>query len=169
MKKLFVFIILCVIMIPIVAGRKRSRLTSGDPAPEFTLQGDDGKWYSLADYIDGKVALFFYPRDSSYYCTQQVCNLSDGYTLLKKKGIQLFGINHQSIESHRAFKEKHAVPFTLLSDPKSKVIKEYGAYSPFFTRRITVLIENGRIVKVLRNIDVNKHAEQILTAFDLIS
>ncbi len=164
-KKTIMILFLCAVIVPIFAARKKPRLKVGDVAPEFILQGDDGKTYSLSDFDDQKVVLFFYPRDDSYYCTKQVCSLAQGYNLLKKNGIQLFGINHQSVESHQAFKEKHAVPFTLLSDPKSEAIKAYGAYSPFLTKRITVLIEDGKIVQILRKIDVNEHADQILKAF----
>jgi len=165
-KKLIAGLLLCIVTVQIFAARKRSRLKAGDVAPEFTLQGDDGKTYSLADFDDQKVVLFFYPSDDSYYCTKQVCSLTHGYELLKKHNIQLFGINHQSVESHAAFKKKHALPFILLSDPTSQVIRAYGAYSPFLTKRITVLIDKGNIVKVLRKIDVNEHADQILKAFN---
>ena len=159
-----IILFLCIVMVPIFAAKK-PRLQAGDVAPDFILQGDDGKTYSLSDFDDQKLVLFFYPRDDSYYCTKQVCSLAQGYNLLKKSGIQLFGINHQSVKSHQAFKQKHAVPFTLLSDPKSEAIKAYGAYSPFLTKRITVLIEDGKIVQILRKIDVNEHADQILKAF----
>ncbi len=162
------FFLLLSFSVPISAARKKSkRLRPGDDAPEFTLQGDDGKTYSLSDFNDQKVVLFFYPLDDSHYCTKQVCSLSLGYESLKKSGIQLFGINHQSIKSHAAFKKKHQLPFTLLSDPSSTTIKAYRAYSPLFTKRITVLIENGKIVKILRKPNVDKHADEIIKGFDL--
>jgi len=157
--------LLCVATAHLSAARRKSRLKVGDMAPEFALQGDNGKTYSLSDFGDQKVVLFFYPKDESFYCTQQVCSLAQGYSLLKKQAITLFGINHQPIEAHAEFKKKHELPFVLLSDPSSQTIRAYGAYSPLYTKRITVLIENGKIVKVLRKIDVNKHADQILKAF----
>lgn len=160
-------VLLCAATAHLSAARKRSRLTPGDVAPEFTLQGDDGKMYTLSDFDDQKVVLFFYPRDESHYCTKQVCALTHGYKLLKDNNIRLFGINHQSVKSHAAFKKKHALPFILLSDPKSEAIKAYGAYSSLLTKRITILIDEGKIVKILRKIDVNEHADQILKAFDL--
>lgn len=156
---------LCVATVHLSAASKKSELKPGDTAPVFTLQGDDGKTYRLSDFDHQKVVLYFYPLDNSYYCTKQACSLAQGYTAYKKNNIQLFGINHQSAKSHAAFKKKHQLPFTLLSDPSCKVIKAYGAYSPFFIKRITILIDNGKIVAILRNVDVNNHADQILKAF----
>ena len=34
-------------------------------APEFTLEGNDGKKHSLGDYKGKTVVLFFYPKDST--------------------------------------------------------------------------------------------------------
>ena len=160
-------VLLCAITMPLSAAPKKSRLKPGDTAPAFSLQGDDGKTYTLSDFNNQKVVLYFYPLDKSRNCTKQACSLASGYKSYEKNNIQLFGINHQSVKSHRAFKEKHHLPFILLSDPSCGVIKAYGAYSRLFTKRITVLIDKGKIVAILRNIDLNNHADQILKAFDL--
>lgn len=144
-------------------------LKVGAKAPAFELQGDDGKMYKLSDYDDQKVVLFFYPRDKSYYCTKQACSLALGYNQYKNNNIMLFGINHQSVESHVAFKKKHKLPFMLLSDPTYATIKAYGAYSSLFIKRITVLIDKGTVIAILRNIDVNDHANQILETFEQAS
>lgn len=37
----------------------------GKKAPEFTLEGNDGKKHSLDDYKGKTVVLFFYPKDST--------------------------------------------------------------------------------------------------------
>ena len=154
-------------MAHISAAPEKVNLESGDVAPVFTLRGDDGKLYKLLDFNNQKVVLYFYPLDNSHYCTKQACSLAQRYAQYKKNNIQLFGINHQSVESHSAFKEKHRLPFTLLSDPSCTVIKAYNAYSRLFTKRITFLIDKGKIVAILRDFDVNNHADQILKAFGL--
>lgn len=158
--------LLCIATVNLSAAPKKSRLKPGDAAPAFSLQGDDGKTYRLSDFKD-KVVLYFYPLDKSRNCTKQACSLASGYASYEKNNIQLFGINHQSVKSHRAFKKKNHLPFILLSDPSCAIIKAYGAYSTLFTKRITILIDKGKIVTILRNIDVNNHADQILKAFDL--
>jgi peroxiredoxin Q/BCP len=164
---LITIVLLCVTTIPLSAALKKSKLHQGDSAPTFSLQGDDGKTYRLSDFNNQKVVLYFYPLDNSPKCTKQACSLASGYAAYTKNNIQLFGINHASTKSHASFKKKNRLPFILLSDPSSAVIKAYGAYSPLFTKRITVLIDHGKIVAILRKIDVNNHADQILKAFGL--
>ena len=147
---------------------KKSKLKVGDVAPEFTLQGDDGKTYKLSDFDNQKVVLYFYPLDYSRDCTKQACSLERGYAMLKQNNIKIFGINHESVESHAAFKKKHKLPFTLLSDPSPyNMIKAYDAYSLAFVKRITFLIDKGKIIAILRKVNVNDHADQIIRAFDL--
>ncbi len=42
-----------------------SILQVGQPAPEFTLPGSDGKTHRLSDYRGRKVILYFYPKDNT--------------------------------------------------------------------------------------------------------
>lgn len=37
----------------------------GKQAPDFTLDGNDGKKHLLSDYKGKTVVLFFYPKDST--------------------------------------------------------------------------------------------------------
>jgi thioredoxin-dependent peroxiredoxin len=36
------------------------------------------------------------------------------------------GVFKDSVKSHQKFKEKHHLPFTLLSDPETVVLNKYG-------------------------------------------
>ncbi len=164
---LFIGIAFLLIAAQLFARARKPKLNVGDIAPAFTLQGDDGKTYKLSDFDNQKVALYFYPLDNSPGCTKQACSLARGYDLLKENRIKLFGINHQSPKSHTAFKESHTLPFILLSDPTNNTIRAYGAYSPLFVKRLTFLIDKGKIIAILRKIDVNDHADQIVRAFAL--
>ena len=40
------------------------------------------------------------------------------------------GVSPDGGESHQEFSKKYKLPFTLLSDPDKKMMKEYGAYGP---------------------------------------
>lgn len=42
-----------------------STLQVGQPAPEFSLPGSDGKTHHLSDYRGRKVILYFYPKDNT--------------------------------------------------------------------------------------------------------
>jgi|TARA_B100001093_G_scaffold9480_1_gene9050 peroxiredoxin len=52
----------------------------------------------------------------------------------------------------------------LLSDSKKEVAVQYGANSPLWTKRITFVVnEKGKIEKIYRKMNVNTHAEKILS------
>jgi peroxiredoxin Q/BCP len=104
----------------------------GEPAPNFTLQDQEGHSISLSEFEQKKhVVLFFYPKDFSPGCTIQVCSFRDSYEDFTNHGAVVIGVSNDSIESHKKFLVEHQLPFTLLSDPKGKVRALYGATKGF--------------------------------------
>ena len=76
----------------------------------------------------------------------------------------VFGISYDSSRSLRKFKIIWKLPFNLLSDSKKEVAVKYGANSSLWTKRITFVIdEKGKIEKIYRKMNVNTHAEKILS------
>ena len=102
-------------------------LKLGDKAPVFELEDDGGNPFRLEDQTGRKTLLVLYPGDNTPVCTKQLCNYRDNIEVFADLGVQVFGINPQSLESHRQFADKHEFPFPLISDPKSGVGKRYGA------------------------------------------
>ena len=100
----------------------------GKSAPDFTLEGNDGKQHSLGDYKGKTVVLYFYPKDNTPGCTKEACGFRDLGTSLKKGGAVVLGVSKDSIDSHNKFAGNYKLPFTLLSDPKAEVMKKYGAF-----------------------------------------
>ena len=83
----------------------------------------------------------------------------------------IVGVSKDSVESHKKFKEKHDLPFTLLSDPEGKVLDLYGVwkekslYGRTFmgTERTTFLIdERGIVLKVYRKVKAKGHVQTCL-------
>lgn len=145
-----------------------SSLHSGQQAPDFTLHDQNSQPHSLSSFLGTKVALCFYPKDSSPFCTAQMCSLRDGFALLQHHNITIIGISPDSEKKHNQFKAEQMLPFLLLSDPHKKVARLYHANGGMFgsIKRITVLIdEAGSIVSILRNVDVSDHAQQIINEF----
>ena len=68
------------------------------------------------------------------------------------------------------FKRKYKVPFHLLSDKKVQVQKKYGVWgiksfmgNKFMgTIRSTVIINEGKILKIWKNVRVKGHAQEVL-------
>ena len=143
---------------------------AGDPAPDFTVQDDRGKTRTLAEFHGKKVVLYFYPKDNTPGCTKEACSLRDGYSALQEAGIVILGASFDSPASHRKFKEKHNLPFVLLSDEKKEVAETYGAsgglLGSMMAKRYTYLInEKGMIVHIFKKVDVKNHAKEVLQAF----
>lgn len=143
----------------------------GETAPDFTLVSDEGKEVSLRDYLGKKVVLYFYPKDGTPGCTQEAKEFRDLAEEFSKENAVILGVSKDSVESHQKFKEKHGLPFTLLSDPEGKVLDLYGVwkkkslYGRTFmgTERTTFLIDRrGKVKKVYRKVRVKGHAQACL-------
>jgi thioredoxin-dependent peroxiredoxin len=103
-------------------------LKVGDPAPEFTLPAEDGRNVSLSDYRGKRVVLYFYPKDDTPGCTTQACGFRDAYPQIEEQNAVVLGVSPDSEQSHRKFKTKFDLPFTLLIDADHQVAEAYGAW-----------------------------------------
>lgn len=146
-------------------------VSEGEKAPDFTLQADDGKELSLSDYRGKKVVLYFYPKDGTPGCTREAVEFRDLIKEFEKQNIVILGVSKDSVKSHQKFKQKHALPFTLLSDPEGEVLDLYGVwkkkslYGRTFMgmERTTFIIdEDGIVEKVYRKVEAKGHAQVCL-------
>jgi thioredoxin-dependent peroxiredoxin len=146
-------------------------VAEGEKAPDFTLEADDGRQISLKDYVGKRVVLYFYPKDDTPGCTREAVEFRDVADEFEREGAVVVGVSKDSVGSHRKFKQKYELPFTLLSDPGGKVLELYGVwkekslYGRTFmgTERTTFLIdEKGVVVKVYRKVKPQGHAQVCL-------
>jgi peroxiredoxin Q/BCP len=99
----------------------------GKKAPDFNLPGSDGKTHSLKDYKGKTVVLYFYPKDDTPGCTKEACGFRDSFAMVSKIAT-VFGVSRDSVASHQRFIEKYGLPFVLLADEDTSVMKAYGAF-----------------------------------------
>ena len=118
----------------------------GDLAPDFELEGTDGK-FKLSDQRGRKVVLLFYPGDFTPVCTRQFCSYAERADDFETLDAVVVGISAQDVERHQEFKEMHGIPVPLLADTYKAVAKAYGVASPLRgTRRGVIIVgEDGRI------------------------
>ena len=100
----------------------------GDVAPDFTLTADDGTEVSLSQFRGRRVALYFYPKAGTSGCTRQACAVRDVYPQIEEADVVVIGISPDPPEKLLKFREKHNLPFILLSDPDHQVAEAYGAW-----------------------------------------
>jgi len=138
----------------------------GEAAPEFSMQDQNGKTHTLADYKGQKLVVYFYPKDDTPGCTKEACSIRDDYGQFEKSGVTVLGISYDSPQSHKEFAEKYMLPFTLLTDADKLASEAYGTKGMFYTSRKTFLIdETGVLKKIYENVDVTTHGADILADF----
>ena len=126
----------------------------GQEAPDFTLKNENKEDVKLSDQRGKPVVLFFYPLDFSPPCTTEACAYRDDASLFEGKGAQIFGISRDSTWTHKAFKEKEQLPYSLLADMKGAVAQIYGCWNEAsgIAERLTVVIDaDGKITYVEHN------------------
>ncbi len=137
-------------------------LAMGARAPEFTLPDQDEHNVSLSTLLrHGPLILYFYPADFTPGCTREACALRDLHREILQAGLDVAGVSPQDPPSHRAFREKYQLPFTLLSDADKSVIRMYDVRGPlgFGVRRATYLIDQARYIRgaVLADFRIAEH------------
>lgn len=150
-------------------------ISVGAKAPPFELESTTGAPISLESLAGKRLILFFYPRDNTPGCTRQAVELGERYEELQAMGVEVLGVSKDSMASHHRFRDKHPIPFPLLTDPGSEVAKAYGAFGTKKlygkevegTIRSTFLIDGDGIVQeVWSPVRVAGHADAVLEAVE---
>ena len=152
-------------------------ISSGIPAPDFSLPDENNVTRRLSDFRGKPVVLYFYPKDDTPGCTTEACNFRDDYTSYVKAGINILGVSPDTPKSHAKFKKKFDLPFPLLADEGHKICDAYGVWGPkkMMGReyqgvlRTTFLIDaNGSIAQVFENVRPAEHSTEVLGALNAL-
>jgi peroxiredoxin Q/BCP len=114
-----------------IAPKAAGDLKVGDPAPDFTLQGSDGKSYSLSNF-KGKQALVlaWFPKARTRGCTIECKSLAEHGDLIKKYDVTYVMASVDPLDDNKGFAEEQHADFPLLSDPTKKAAEAYGVLGP---------------------------------------
>jgi peroxiredoxin Q/BCP len=145
----------------------------GSQAPDFELNSDAGETVKLSQFRGRPVVLYFYPKDDTPGCTKEACAFRDSYDDYLARDTVILGVSRDGEESHRKFKQKYDLPFTLLSDPDHSVAEAYGVWaeksmygrkSMGIVRSTFVIAADGTIARAMRGIKVPGHSDKVLEA-----
>ncbi|NEO13572.1 MULTISPECIES: peroxiredoxin [unclassified Moorena] len=140
-------------------------LQVGIDAPAFTVKDDEGNTVSLSDFAGKTVVLYFYPKDDTPGCTKEAQSFRDNYTEYQGKDMVVLGVSMDDEASHKQFKEKYGLPFTLLADTDGSITKAYDVDGGGYSKRVTYIINGeGKITHVDETVKTATHAQDILTA-----
>jgi len=143
-----------------------------DKAPLFDATTDSGEHFSLSEQI-GKtnVVLYFYPKDFTAGCTKESCAFRDSWEKMLSLGATVIGVSSDSVESHKAFKQEHALPFTLVSDQKHEIRRMYGVEGHFLIPpRVTFVIDRQGIIRDIfsSQLNMSKHIDNSVSVLTQI-
>lgn len=139
-------------------------------APGFTLITSDGASVSLKDLLGARLIIFFYPAAMTPGCTTEACDFRDDYDAFVEGGYRIVGISPDSPERNQAFRDKHGLPFPLLSDPNHVVAEAFGAWGTKknygreyegLIRSTFVIDADGTILHELRNVRSKGHVGRL--------
>jgi thioredoxin-dependent peroxiredoxin len=141
---------------------------AGDPAPLFTGRDQDGREFKLANLIGKKIVLlYFYPKDFTGGCTKEACGLRDRMGELQTNNVEVIGVSHDSVDSHKKFADEYKLNFTLVADPDGKIIEAYDVKIPIMSmsKRVSFLIGlDGKIVHVTDAMNPQTHFDEMKEA-----
>ncbi len=149
------------------------QLAAGAAAPDFELTDQDGEMHSIEDYRGKWVVLYFYPKDDTPGCTTEACEFRDNIFAFREKDSQILGVSLDDEASHKAFSEKHGLPFPLLADTEGEVADAYGVKSKMMgmtvAKRQTFIIDpEGNIAKHYEKVDPEAHSKEVLVDLDML-
>ncbi len=143
-------------------------LKEGNLIPDISLKDDEGETVRLHDYIgQSPLVIYFYPKDDTPGCTIEACGFRDYNDDFQEVGAKVFGISGDSEESHRKFKKKYRLNFSLLSDIHRKAEKAFGVKRNLLgllPGRVTFVTDlEGRIILVFDSaLNPRKHVQEAL-------
>jgi peroxiredoxin Q/BCP len=147
-----------------------TRLSPGDPAPDFTLRSDDDSTVTLSDLRGRKVIVYFYPAAMTPGCTKEACDFTDSLSSLKGAGYDVLGISPDAPAKLAKFRARDSLTITLLSDADRSVMKAYGAFGEKVLygktvegviRSTFVVNEQGRIEVAQYNVKATGHVAKL--------
>ena len=142
-----------------------SALGVGDQAPDFVLQGTDGKSYSLSQFKDKEaVVIAWFPKAYTSGCTIECKSLAQNGHLLKDLEVTYFMASVDPIEENTAFAAEFEADFPLLSDPSKEVATAYDVLAFYgMPKRHTFYIgKDGKILAIDKSVKFRNHGADVV-------
>lgn len=156
-------------------------LKVGDAAPDFTLQGTDGKTHKLSEYR-GKsaVVVAWFPKAFTQGCTIECKSLAENGDKIRKHNVAYFMASVDPLEDNIKFAkatsvtlggnvvEKKEADFPMLSDPTKETAKAYGVLNErgMATRWTFYIDKAGKIAAIDTAVRPATSAEDMIAKLD---
>ncbi|QKQ99075.1 peroxiredoxin [Metallosphaera tengchongensis] len=140
------------------------KIKVGDIAPDFEGVNENGEKIKLSSLRGKYVVLYFYPKDDTPGCRAEALSFKENWDEVVKRGAVILGVSGDSPESHRKFKEKYGLPFSLISDEGDRIRELYGAKGFLIPGRVTFVIDPEGKVRLVYSSQMNptSHVKEVL-------
>ncbi len=156
----------------------------GDMAPDFSLQGTDGKTHKLSDYRGKQaVVIAWFPKAFTQGCTIECKSLAENGDKIKQYDVTYFMASTDTIEDNTKFAkatsvtlqgrggtstvlEKKEADFPMLADPTKEVAAKYGvlmANGQLANRWTFYIDKTGKIAAIVTQVNPATSAEDMVT------
>lgn len=140
-------------------------LKPGDEAPAFSLEGSDGKTYSL-DAFKGKraVVVAWFPKAFTGGCTKECESMRACGKQLRKFNVKYFTASVDQPKANAEFAASLGLDYPILSDPDRTVASEYGVLRSEggVANRWTFYIgRDGKILYIDKEVKAGNHGQDI--------
>ena len=159
----------------------------GDMAPDFSLQGTDGKTHKLSEYRGKQaVVIAWFPKAFTQGCTIECKSLAENGDKIKQYQVAYFMASTDNIEDNTKFAkattvtlqgrggastvvEKKEADFPMLADPTKEVATKYGvlmANGQLANRWTFYIDKSGKVVAIDTAVRPATSAEDMITKLD---
>jgi peroxiredoxin Q/BCP len=126
-------------------------LEVGQKAPDFQLQGSDGKTYSLADFAGKRgFVLAWFPKAFTSGCTAELEDLRDNAAAIDAYDASVFMVSLDPPDKNAEFAKSVDAKQVLLSDVGGEVASAYGVGGlGGYAKRWTFYVDEEGVVRAI--------------------
>lgn len=152
------------------AAVRAGELAAGDPAPEFSLPGSDGRAHTLAEHRGRRgVVLAWFPAAFTPGCTAELRDLRDQAAAIAGYDVAVYLASVDSPEKNADFAKAEGARQVVLSDPGGDVARAYGVLGPggLYAHRWTFYVDaDGRIVAIDQQVSTATAGRDLVRRLD---
>lgn len=143
-------------------------IETGKRFPAFSLQNQDGKTVTLADFAGKWLVLYVYPKDDTPGCTIQGKSFTASKQEFDEAGISVVGVSADDVASHKDFRSKFAFTIDLLADPNHELLSAAGVGqgeykgTMYWDRTSFVIDPESKLRKIYLKVNPDGHERVLL-------
>jgi len=139
-------------------------LKPGDPAPDFSLPGSDGRTYRLKELAGRPVVMAWFPKAFTGGSTAECKSLGSSGEELRRLDVSYFAASVDSADVNTRFAESLGLSYPILSDATKEVARAYGVLAPSgYASRWTIYIgADGRILDIDKKVSAASHGRDVV-------